>query len=63
MEWDRLRLWLYRSLGIELEQDEVGNYNKATINNTRKGDVHVVSIEPKYSRWFYMEYLWEHMKD
>ncbi len=57
-----LRLWLYRSLGIQLEQDEAGNYNKATIGNTKKGDVHVVNIDPKFSRWFYADYFWQNMQ-
>lgn len=57
-----LRLWLYRSLGITLEQDEAGNYNKATIGNTRKGDVHVVNIDPKFSKWFYADYFWQTMQ-
>ena len=57
-----LRLWLYRSLGIMLEQDEAGNYNKATIGNTKKGDVHVVNIDPKFSRWFYADYFWQTMQ-
>ncbi|KAL2416507.1 putative kinetochore protein spc24 [Exophiala dermatitidis] len=57
-----LRLWLYRSLGINLEQDEAGNYNKATIGNTKRGDVHVVNIDPKFSRWFYADYFWKTMQ-
>ncbi|KAK6366906.1 putative kinetochore protein spc24 [Exophiala oligosperma] len=47
------------SLGIMLDQDEAGNYNKATIGNTKKGDVHVVNIDPKFSRWFYADYFWQ----
>lgn len=57
-----LRLWIYRSLGVSLEQDEVGNYSKAIINNTKRGDVHVVNIDPKFSRWFYADYLWGTMQ-
>lgn len=57
-----LRLWLYRSLGITLEQDEAGNYGKATIGDTRRGDVHVVNIDPKFSRWFYADYFWSTMQ-
>ena len=57
-----LRLWLYRSLGITLEQDEAGNYNKATIGNTKKGDVHVVNIDPKFSKYFYANYFWQTMQ-
>ncbi|KAI9757231.1 MAG: glutathione S- transferase, nitrogen catabolite repression regulator [Chaenotheca gracillima] len=56
-----LRLKLYRSLGIEVEADESGNYNKAVIRNNRKGDVHVVNIDPKFSRFFYANYFWQTM--
>ena len=57
-----LRLWLYRSLGIVLEQDEAGNYNKATIGNSKMGDVHVVNIDPKFSKYFYADYFWQTMQ-
>ncbi|RMD42797.1 hypothetical protein DV735_g2375, partial [Chaetothyriales sp. CBS 134920] len=57
-----LRLWLYRSLGITLELDEAGNYTKATIANPNKGDVHVVNIDPKLSKWFYADYFWQTMQ-
>ncbi|KIW72691.1 hypothetical protein PV04_00868 [Phialophora macrospora] len=57
-----LRLWLYRSLGITLEQDEAGNYNKATIANKKKGDVHVVNIDPKFPKSFYADYFWQTMQ-
>lgn len=58
-----LRLWLYRSLGVTLEQDHAGNYNKATVNNAKKGDVHVLNIEPsKFSKHFYADYLWNTMQ-
>lgn len=59
---NRLRLWLYRSLGITLEQDEAGNYNKATIGNTKKGDVHVVNMDPKFTKYFYANYFWQMMQ-
>jgi kinetochore protein Spc24 len=45
-----------------LEQDEAGNYNKATIGNTKKGDVHVVNIDPKFSKYFYANYFWQTMQ-
>jgi kinetochore protein Spc24, fungi type len=59
---DRLRLKVYRSLGIDVEADEAGNYNKAVIRNSRKGDVHVVNIDPKFSRFFYANYFWQTMQ-
>jgi kinetochore protein Spc24, fungi type len=55
----RLQLKIYRSLGIDIEPDEAGNYNKAIIRNTKKGDVHVVNIDPKFSKFFYANYLWQ----
>ncbi|PGG96613.1 hypothetical protein GX51_07738 [Blastomyces parvus] len=57
-----LRLKIYRSLGIDVEPDEAGNYNKAIIRNSRKGDVHVVNIDPKFSRFFYANYFWQTMQ-
>lgn len=58
----RLRLKIYRSLGIDVEADEAGNYNKAIIRNSRKGDVHVVNIDSKFSRFFYANYFWSTMQ-
>lgn len=59
---DSLRLKIYRSLGVDIEADEVGNFNKAVIRNSRKGDVHVVNIDPKFSRFFYSNYFWSTMQ-
>ncbi|GAB1191073.1 putative kinetochore protein spc24 [Aspergillus pseudonomiae] len=53
-----LRLKIYRSLGVDIEADDAGNFNKAVIRNSRKGDVHVVNIDPKFSRFFYSNYFW-----
>ena len=57
----RLKLKVYRSLGIDVEADAAGNYNKAVIRNNQKGDVHVVNIDPKFSRFFYSNYFWQTM--
>jgi hypothetical protein len=55
----RLKLKLYRTLGIDVEADPTtGEYNKAVIRNAAKGDVHVVNIDPKFSRHFYTNYFW-----
>lgn len=51
-----LKLKCYRSLGIELAQDEAGNFDRAIVRNGK--DVHVVNIESKYSKFFYANYLW-----
>jgi kinetochore protein Spc24 len=58
----RLKLKLYRTLGIDVEADATtGEYNKAVIRNAAKGDVHVVNIDPKFSRHFYTNYFWRTM--
>lgn len=65
-----LRLKVYRSLGIELERDEKdgsgsgggggsGEFAKAVVRNDRRGDVHVVNLDRKFSRFFYANYFWQ----
>ncbi|KAF1913041.1 Spc24 subunit of Ndc80-domain-containing protein [Ampelomyces quisqualis] len=57
-----LKLKLYRTLGIDVEADKMtGEYNKAVVRNAAKGDVHVVQIDPKFSRHFYTNYFWRTM--
>lgn len=55
-----LKLKVYRGLGIEIEREE-GEYTKAVIRNERKGDVHVVNMDSKFSRFFYANYFWQTM--
>ena len=55
-----LKLKVYRSLGIEAERDaESGEYVKAVVRNGRKGDVHVVNMDNKFSKYFYANYFWQ----
>lgn len=57
-----LRLKVYRSLGIELERDgdgADGEWTRAVIRNDRKGDVHVVNMDKKFTRFFYANYFWQ----
>ncbi|KAL2153085.1 hypothetical protein VTH82DRAFT_4240 [Thermothelomyces myriococcoides] len=55
-----LRLKVYRSLGIEIERDSKdGEFNRVIVRNDRKGDVHVVNIDRKFSRFFYANYFWQ----
>lgn len=55
-----LRLKVYRSLGIEVERDaEGGEFARAVVRNDRKGDVHVVNLDKKFSRFFYASYFWQ----
>jgi kinetochore protein Spc24, fungi type len=61
----RLRLKLYRTLGIDFEPapaDKPNMLDRAVIRNMKKGDVHVVNIDPKFSRFFYANYLWGAME-
>jgi kinetochore protein Spc24 len=55
-----LRLKVYRSLGMEIERDgKDGEFNRVVVRNDRKGDVHVVNIDKKFSRYFYANYFWQ----
>ncbi|KAF4587509.1 kinetochore protein SPC24 [Ophiocordyceps camponoti-floridani] len=54
-----LRLKVYRSLGIEIERDGEGEWSRAVIRNERRGDVHVVNMDKKFSRFFYANYFWQ----
>jgi kinetochore protein Spc24 len=52
-------LKVYRSLSIEAERDhEGGEYCKAVVRNGRKGDVHVINMDNKFSKFFYANYFW-----
>lgn len=53
-----LKLKVYRGLGIDIERGESGEYEKVVVRNGRKGDVHVVNVESKFSRYFYANYFW-----
>lgn len=55
-----LRLRVYRSLRIDVERDERdGEFTRAVVRNDRKGDVHVVNLDKKFSRFFYANYFWQ----
>ncbi|KAF4125244.1 hypothetical protein GMORB2_4084 [Geosmithia morbida] len=54
-----LRLKVYRSLGIDIERDSRdGEWNRAVVRNDRRGDVHVVNLDKKFSRYFYANHFW-----
>ena len=48
-------------MGMEIEADQGGTYNKAIFRNNQKGDVHIVNVDPKFSRYFYANYFWQIM--
>ncbi|EFY87197.1 kinetochore protein spc24 [Metarhizium acridum CQMa 102] len=55
-----LRLKVYRSLGIDIERDEKdGEWTRAVVRNDGRGDVHVVNMDKKFSRYFYANYFWQ----
>ncbi|QUC16663.1 uncharacterized protein UV8b_00904 [Ustilaginoidea virens] len=55
-----LRLKVYRSLGIDIERDgRDGEWTRAVVRNDRKGDVHVVNMDSRFSRYFYANYFWQ----
>ncbi|KAF8859097.1 Spc24-domain-containing protein [Acephala macrosclerotiorum] len=56
-----LKLKVYRGLGIDIEKDKSGEYSKAIIHNEKKGDVNVVSLDNKFSRYFYANYFWQQL--
>ncbi len=57
-----LKLKVYRGLGVDVEKDrESGEYSKAVIHNGRKGDVNIVNLDNKFSRYFYANYFWQQM--
>ncbi|TVY46503.1 putative kinetochore protein [Lachnellula occidentalis] len=54
-----LKLKVYRGLGIDIERDnEGGEYNKAIVRNGKLGDVHIVNMDGKFSRFFCANYFW-----
>jgi kinetochore protein Spc24, fungi type len=57
-----LKLQFYRSLGIDITQDTTtGEFNRAVIRSTQRGDVNVVNVDGKLSRSFYAKMFWESM--
>lgn len=54
----RLKLKLYRSLGIDVEPDADGRFTKAIVCNEKEGSAHVVEIDPQFSRTYYANRFW-----
>lgn len=56
-----LKLRVYRSLGIEAER-EGGEWSRAVVRGRGKegrGEVQVVNVEKKFSKFFYANYFWQ----
>ncbi|THY02071.1 kinetochore protein-like protein spc24 [Aureobasidium pullulans] len=57
-----LKLGVYRSLGIDAEQDHnTSDFTRAVIRNTAKGNVNVVNLDSKFDRFFYANHFWNSM--
>lgn len=57
---DRLKLQFYRGLGIDVSQDpSTGDFNRAIIRNTARGDVNVVNVDGKMSQSYYADMFWD----
>lgn len=63
----RLKLQIYRSLGISATQDpKTGEFNRAVVRRTEhgdggKGDVNIINIDDRLPRSFYARDLWDGM--
>jgi kinetochore protein Spc24 len=56
----RLKLQVYRSLGIDVSQDaSTGIFNRAVIRNPAKRDVNVVNVDAKVDRSVYANMFWD----
>ncbi|KAF9096278.1 kinetochore-associated Ndc80 complex subunit spc24 [Mortierella sp. AD031] len=54
-----LRLQLYRGLGIEMLENELGVYSKARIRSNARNDVHLVKFDDQLSPFFQTNLIWE----
>lgn len=53
-----LKLKVYRSLGMEVERGQDGEYRKMVVRGRGKGDVMVVDVDGKGSKSWYANYFW-----
>ncbi|KAF8936408.1 Spc24 subunit of Ndc80-domain-containing protein [Dissophora ornata] len=54
-----LRLQLYRGLGIEMLENELGVYSKARVRSNKLNDVHLVKFDDQLSPFFQTNLIWE----
>ncbi|KAG0340516.1 kinetochore-associated Ndc80 complex subunit spc24 [Podila horticola] len=54
-----LRLQLYRGLGIEMIENDLGVYSKARIRSHNKTDVHMVKFDDQLTPYFQTNLIWE----
>ncbi|TPX68602.1 hypothetical protein SpCBS45565_g03004 [Spizellomyces sp. 'palustris'] len=55
----RLKLELFRSLGIELQRSDVGEFTKCKVRCYPRHDIQILEFEDKFSRYFYANMLWD----
>jgi kinetochore protein Spc24 len=56
----RLKLQFFRSLGIDATQDpKTGEYTRAIIRNSNRGDVNVVNVDGKMTPSFTANLFWD----
>ncbi|KAF7197987.1 putative kinetochore protein spc24 [Pseudocercospora fuligena] len=57
-----LKLQFYRSLGIDAGKDEkTGEYTRAVIRNSERGDVNVVNVDGTMPKSYYAGMFWDSM--
>ncbi|KAF9988270.1 kinetochore-associated Ndc80 complex subunit spc24 [Modicella reniformis] len=54
-----LRLQLYKGLGVEMLENELGVYSKARIRSSTRKDVHLVNFDDQLSPYFQTNLIWE----
>ncbi|KAF9431809.1 hypothetical protein BGZ76_011674 [Entomortierella beljakovae] len=54
-----LRLQLYRGLGIEMLENDLGAYTKARIRSNARNDVRLVKFDDKLSPYFQTNLIWD----
>ncbi|KND03755.1 uncharacterized protein SPPG_01210 [Spizellomyces punctatus DAOM BR117] len=55
----RLKLELFRSLGIELQRSDAGEFTKCKVRCYPRHDIQILEFEDKFSRYFYANMLWD----
>ena len=57
-----LKLKVFRGLGVDIERGQDGEYRKAVVRQgTKGGQMHVIELDGKFSRFFNAQYLWDTM--
>ncbi|ORX90567.1 Spc24-domain-containing protein [Basidiobolus meristosporus CBS 931.73] len=54
-----LKLQIYRSLGVDVIPDELGNLNKIRVRSTEKNDIHTLSLDENSSKYSQVNHLWD----